>query len=158
MPQDAPLLCSEPTQASQRFRFPFLVVEAKAYATAGSVALFDAQNQAAVAGACSLKILHDLDDLVRKCNGSTEGRPIVFSVCTEGAILQLWVHYTSGDDDRTYHMAQVDTCDAGLLKHVPGFLEAVDNVIGWGSSKHKKTITEKLRIVLKPSSVTQGSQ
>jgi len=42
------------------------VVEGKSYATCR--ALYEAQNQAAVAGACSLDILHDLGDLVRKSN------------------------------------------------------------------------------------------
>ncbi|MCJ1426156.1 hypothetical protein MMC29_004058 [Sticta canariensis] len=146
------LLCSEPTQSSLEIRFPFFVVEGKSYAT--SRAIYEAQNQAAVSGACSLKILHDLDDLVYKSDPESYSKrqPIMFSVCTEGPIHQLWVHYTTdevrhNDSDRLYCMAQVKTCDVGIRNDVLGFLEAVDNVMRWGSSKHKETIAEQLKTI-----------
>ena len=147
-----PLLYSEPTQAALQIRFPFLPVEGKSYATGRTI--YEAQNQAAVSGACSLKILHDLDDLVRKSDPAcSKGQPIVFSICTEGSIHQLWVHYTTArDGDRVYHMAIIKTCDMALCNDVPGFLEAVDNVMRWGSGDHKKTIAKQLRIVWRPSS------
>ena len=150
------LFYSEPTQAALQIRFPFLLVEGKSYATSRTI--YKAQNQAAVSGACSLKILHDLDDLVHKSDpGSYSKRqPIVFSVCTEGPIHQLWVHYTTEEDgdndgDRMYYMAQVKTCDVAICNHIPGFLEAVDNVMRWGSRKHKETIAEQLKTVWKHS-------
>lgn len=123
-----PLLCSEPTQL--QIRFPFFLVEGKSYATCRTI--YEAQNQAAVSGACSLKILHDLDDLVRKFDprSYSKRKPIVFSVCTEGPIHQLWIHYTmvedghgDGDGDRIYYMAQIKTCDVGIRSRcarVPG--------------------------------------
>ena len=84
-----PILCSEPTQRALHIRFPFLSVEGKAYATGNPV--FHAQNQAAVSGACALKILHDLGDLACSANpGShSKDRPIVFSICTEGPYHEL---------------------------------------------------------------------
>lgn len=147
-----PLLYSEPTQAALQIRFPFLPVEGKSYATSRTI--YEAQNQAAVSGACSLKILHDLDDLVRKSNpASSKGQPIVFSICTEGPIHQLWAHYaTAGDGDRMYYMAIIKTCDMALCNDIPGFLEAVDNVMRWGSGDHKEMIAKQLRIVWRPSS------
>lgn len=58
------LLHSQPTHSELQIRFPFSFVEGKSYATSRTI--YEAQNQAAVSGACSLKILPDLDDLVRK--------------------------------------------------------------------------------------------
>ncbi|KAH0548644.1 hypothetical protein GP486_007812, partial [Trichoglossum hirsutum] len=55
-----PLLIFTPT-ISQTFTFPF-AVEAKAYATGRQ--LFEAENQAALSGACALKMRLDLDDLI----------------------------------------------------------------------------------------------
>ena len=150
-----PLLYSQPTRAALRIRFPFLLVEGKSYATCSFI--YEAQNQAAVSGACSLRILHDLDDLVYKCNPGSYSKaqqPMVFSVCTEGPIHQLWVHYTTaerGDPDRIYYMAQVMTCDVGVYNDVPRFLEAVDNVMKWGSGKHLKAVTEQLKKVARPT-------
>ena len=146
-----PLLYSEPTQAAMHIRFPFFVVEGKSYATCRTI--YEAQNQAAVSGACSLKILHDLDDLVYNAHKSNPGsyskvQPIVFSICTEGPIHQLWVHYTigeHGDGNRMYYMAQVKTCDVGVWDdNIVLFLEAVDNVLKWGSGEYKEAIAEQL--------------
>lgn len=149
------LLCSEPTQAALQIRFPFCVLEGKSYATCSSI--YEAQNQAAVSGACSLKILHDLDNLVRKSDPKrfSKVQPIVFSICTEGPIHQLWAHYTiggRGDGDRTYYMAQVKTCDVGVCEDTVMFLQAVDNVLRWGSGKYKEAISEQLSTIWKRSS------
>ena len=157
-PNDTPLLCSEPTQAALQIRSPFLLVEGKSYATSRTI--YEAQHQAAVSGACSVKILHDLDRLVHTSDPGSYSRgqqPMVFSVCTEGPIHQLWVHYTTAEDghndsDRMYYIAQIKSCDVGIRDHVPGFLEAVDNVMRWGSCKHKETIAEQLNIVWQRSS------
>ncbi|KAL9607271.1 MAG: hypothetical protein Q9167_007802 [Letrouitia subvulpina] len=146
-----PLLYSEPTQASLQIRFLFLSVEGKSYATCRTI--YEAQNQAAVSGACSLKILHDLDDLVRKSDPGNYSKvqPIMFSVCTEGPIHQLWVHYTigeHGDGNRMYYMAQVKTCDVGVWDdNILLFLEAVDNVLKWGSGEYKEAIAEQLSTI-----------
>ena len=146
-----PLLHSEPTQAALHIRFPCFIVEGKSYATCRTI--YEAQNQAAVSGACSLKILHDLDNLVHKSNPGSYSKvqPIVFSVCTEGPIHQLWVHYTigeHGDGNRMYYMAQVKTCDMGVCDdNIVLFLEAVDNVLKWGSGEYKEAIAEQLSII-----------
>lgn len=81
----------------------------------------------------------------------------MFSVSTEGPIHQLWVHYTTVEDgdsdgDRIYYTAQVKTCDVGIWDDVPGFLQAVDNVIRWGSGNHKNVVAEQLEKVAQASS------
>ena len=153
-PKNTALLYSRPTHAELQIRFPCLLVEGKSYATIRTI--YEAQNQAAVSGACSLKILHDLDDLVYKSDPGShvKRQPVVFSVCIEGPIHQLWVHYTAiedgdgdGDGDRIYYMAQVKTCDVGIWDDVPGFLQAVDNVMRWGAERHKDAIAEQLEKV-----------
>ena len=145
---DRPLLCSEPTQAALQIRFPFLPVEGKSYATSRTI--YEAQNQAAVSGACSLKILHDLDDLARKADPRSycKGQLIVFSICTEGPTHELWAHYiTVEDGDRMWHMVIVKTCNMAVCSEIPGFLEAVDNVMHWGTGEHLEKTANQLRIV-----------
>jgi hypothetical protein len=52
------------------------------------------------------------------------------------------------DGNRMYYMAQVETCDVGIRDdNILLFLEAVDNVLKWGSGKHKKAIAEQLSTI-----------
>ena len=152
---DEPLLCSVPIQSSGDIRFPFLVVEGKAYATGSPI--FDAQNQAAVSGACALKILHDLDDLASKaCPGShTQGLHVVFSICTEGPIHELWAHYmTTEDNVRWYNMVLLKTCNAILHDELLRFLIAVDEVMSWATGGFLDGITKQLGVVVKAATAT----
>jgi hypothetical protein len=145
-----PLLRSEPTQRRLDIRFPFLLVEGKAYATGNPI--FDAQNQAAVSGACALKILHDLDDLTGRAHpGShSQGQPMVFSICTEGPIHELWAHYTTTEDDlRVYNMVILKTCNAVLHDELLRLLIAVDNVMSWAIGGFLDNITKQLGEVMK---------
>ena len=155
-----PLVCSEPTQAILGIRFPFLVVEGKSYATNKNI--YEAQNQAAVSGACSIQNLHDLDDLARKaivqnCNAPhdqqgkelelelEQKQPIHFSICTQGPIHELWAHYaTMESGSRKYNMFLVKACNMGISDDVCGFLEAVDNVMTWAVDEHLAKIVSKL--------------
>ena len=151
-----PLLCSEPTQRALHIRFPFLSVEGEAYATGNPV--FDAQNQAAVSGACALKILHDLDELACSANpgNSSKDQPIVFSICTEGPYHELWAHYTVIKDGvRTYNMVILKTCNAVLHSELLGFLVAVDNVMSWGAGEFLEKITRQLGEVAKAAKLSR---
>ena len=123
-------------------------VEGKSYATGTNI--YEAQNQAAVSGACALEILHRLDDLAQKAKPSSysKGQHIVFSVCTQGPIHELWVHYTTEEDgDRMYNNKIWKTCNMAVDCEVLEFLEAVDNVMKWGSEGHLKKIVEQLKLV-----------
>ena len=53
--------------------FPFAVVEGKAYSTGKQI--FEAENQAAVSGACALKIQLNLDSLVNSGTRSSGALP-----------------------------------------------------------------------------------
>ncbi|MCJ1429792.1 hypothetical protein MMC29_007707 [Sticta canariensis] len=151
-----PLLSSEPTTRLLKISFPFLMVEGKSYATGKPV--FEAQNQAAVSGACALKILHDLADLADQADraegssGSQTGKahPLVFSICTEGPSHELWAHYTVVEGGvRKFNMSILKTCHASIRSEVSRFLTAVDNVISWGSGDFLDDVAERLRKVAK---------
>ena len=123
-------------------------VDGKSYAAGRTI--YEAQNQAAVSGACALEILHRLDDLAQKAKpGShSEGPHIVFSVYTQGPIHELWVHYTTEEDgDRIYHNQIWKSCNMGVECEVPGFLEAIDNVMRWGLEGHLEKIVNQLKLV-----------
>ncbi|MCJ1344521.1 hypothetical protein MMC31_002724 [Peltigera leucophlebia] len=145
-----PALCSKPTQRALDIRFPFLPVEGKAYATGNPV--FDAQNQAAVSGACALNILHDLDDLARRADSGSPSKDqlMVFSVCTEGPYHELWAHYTTLEDGiRMYNMVILKTCNAVLYGELLGFLVTMDNVMSWGAGEFLENIAKQLGKVAK---------
>ncbi|KAL8748085.1 MAG: hypothetical protein Q9190_000113 [Brigantiaea leucoxantha] len=140
-----PLLCLGP---SQHNLFPFMLVEGKSYATGNTI--YEAQNQAVVSGACALEILHRLDDLVQmvKPSSHSKAQHIVFSVCTLGPIHELWVHYTTEKNGkRKYNNKIWKSCNMAVEYEVPGFLEAVDNVMGWGPGEHLQSIANQLRIL-----------
>lgn len=145
-----PLLCSRPTKQEIHIRFPFLPVEGKAYATGRTI--YEAQNQAAVSGACSLEILHNLDDLVRRASANPENhpklQPIVFSVCTQGPFHELWAHYTTEEDgERNYWQKLWNSCNVALDCENSQFLEDVDNVMKWGVGGHLDNVANQLNMV-----------
>lgn len=136
--------------------FPFLIVEGKSYATGKTI--FEAQNQAAVSGACALKILHDLADLADRADRAEDSseshtrkaHPLVFSICTEGPSHELWAHYTVMEDGvRKFNMSILKTWHASIRNEVLRFLTAVDNVISWGSGDYLDDVAERLRKVAK---------
>ncbi len=154
-----PILCAEPTQRAVNIRFPFLPVEGKAYATGNPV--FDAQNQAAVSGACALKILHDLDDLAGSADPGSHSKdqPIVFSICTEGPYHELWAHYdTTKDGVRRYNMVILKTCNALLRDELLVFLIAVDNVMSWAVGEFLENITKQLGEVVKAAKLSRQAR
>ena len=86
-------LIAQPSRCVPGFLFPFAVLEAKAYATGGQV--FEAQNQAAVAGAVALRIQLSLNGLVQRTSAGAAVPPaLFFSITTQGPYLELWAHYT----------------------------------------------------------------
>ena len=153
---DGPVLCFVPTSRDLDIRFPFLIVEGKAYATGNPV--FDAENQAAVSGACALKILHTLDDLAGRSGlgALSKNQPMVFSVCTEGPYHELYAHYTTLEDKfRKFNMVLFKTCNALIYDELFGFLLAVDNVMSWAVGDFLGNITKQLGELAKAA---QGSE
>ncbi|KAL8825346.1 MAG: hypothetical protein Q9191_004469 [Dirinaria sp. TL-2023a] len=144
----AALLRLGSTKQEVQMRFPFMPVEGKSYATGKTI--YEAQNQAAVSGACALEILHRLDDLAQRAQPSSnsKGQHIVFSVCTQGPIHELWAHYTTEEDGHRIYNNQIwKSCNMAVGCEVLGFLEAIDNVMRWGSEEHMLKIVARLKTV-----------
>ncbi|KAF2123602.1 hypothetical protein P153DRAFT_435840 [Dothidotthia symphoricarpi CBS 119687] len=109
-----PALHSDPHQAKIGLHFPFLIFEAK---SAGS--LFGAQNQAAVGAACMLRILEGVG-----CDG------VVWSVATEGAVHELWVHHRV---EGKYHSTFVDVWRMTDARGARAFMGALGRILKWGA-------------------------
>jgi hypothetical protein len=163
-PQE-PMLISVPALRASDLAFPFAVFEGKAYSTGKQV--FEAENQAAVAGACGLKIQLCLDELVKRATPapsqgqSTTSSDVLpalskdqpaffFSICTEGPIHELWAHWTNVEDGaRTFHMTLLKICHGMLLEGVEDFIVAVDNVLRWGTGHFLESVVERLKKVIR---------
>ncbi|KIW58939.1 hypothetical protein PV05_03429 [Exophiala xenobiotica] len=151
-----PLLIAFPAQRASDLVFPFAVVEGKAYSTGKQV--FEAQNQAAVAGASGLKIQLALNELVKRSTTSfgvppspfKDQLPLFFSICTEGPYHELWAHYTLIEDGvRTFNMRLLQICNGVLLEGVEEFMVSVDNVLRWGAGPFLESVVERLGTVAK---------
>lgn len=149
-----------PTQRDSELTFPSLVFEGKGYSTGKQV--FEAENQAAVAGACGLKIQLVLDELVKCAIGKPDALPIsskdqpqlFFSVCSEGPYHELWAHYIIVENGRhKFKMVLLDACNATILKQVEKFIIEVDNIMIWTVGPFLKSIVERLKTVAEKASV-----
>ncbi|TKA61203.1 hypothetical protein B0A49_13293 [Cryomyces minteri] len=151
--QDNGTLISDPGVTPLSLRFPFLIVEAKSGATGGN--LYQAQNQAAVSGACALKILRDLAHLhdPEPDSGpeSTEKQQqhqhqlpqIVFSVTNEGSIHELWAHFWNADNS-TFNMTCLGvwrTTSAVNALKLTGHIAAI---LRWGAGDLRRDIVESI--------------
>ena len=149
-----PMLTLVPAPRALDLAFPFAVVEGKAYSTGKQI--FEAENQAAVSGACALKMQLDLDNLVQHgargsdalpATSNTEP-PLFFSICTQGPIHELWAHWTVLEDgDRIFGSKLLDSCNALLLEQGETFLVGLNNIVLWGLGPFMKSVVERLRIV-----------
>ena len=149
-----PLLVSVPASRASDLTFPFAVVEGKSHSTGKTI--FEAQNQAAVSGACALKIQLDLDSLTKQASAASDasdsapqGPPLLFfSVCTEGPYHELWAHYTIEKDGvSSFNSSLQSTCHGTLLTGVKEFIVAFDNVCHWGTGEFMQSVVESLRVV-----------
>ena len=128
-------LYTSPARSGAGCRFPFLTVESKSYSSGDG--MFEAQNQAAVSGACItnlLKGIPDFDD--RHSHHSLLSETPVWSICTDGSILQLWVHYTTTQDGHRFYCSKLyDACQIPVVEQVTRFLINVDKIFVWATSE-----------------------
>ena len=140
-------LISCPAQSALLLRFPSLNVEGKSYATGKS--LYEAQNQAAVSGSMMLVIQHQLSELVVSHSPDS---PLAFSICSEGPVMELWLHYNTSDASvRYYNMHFLQFCHASAPDTVVAFLMAVLGIMRWAKSVFLDDIAKKLLGVWKAS-------
>lgn len=145
------ILYSDPTENFMNVRFPVLVVEGKAYATGKTV--FEAENQAAVAGSCMVNLLQQLTDVHDRCvpdSPHMNEAPLTFSISTWGPLLQFWVHYPLVEDNITsYHMSVLKTCHACIADELEDFLLMSQQLMSWNKDDFLTKITRQLFAVAK---------
>lgn len=143
-------LCSDPTQHFLDIRFPILVIEGKAYTTGKT--LFEAENQAAVSGSSMLNVQRqlasltdDIVDLSHTDESTNRKSPLAFSLCTQGPILELWVHHivTKGNITR-YYMNLMAACHASLCDDLETFLSKVDRLLTWYKHDYLNEVVDQL--------------
>lgn len=138
-------LVSCPAQPALLLRFPPLVVEGKSYATGKT--LYEAQNQAAVSGCMMLVIQNQLAELA---GSHSPNSPLAFSICSEGPVMELWVHYNTSDASvRYYNMHFFKFCHASSLDTVVAFFLVILRIMRWVISPVLDDIAEKLLRVWK---------
>lgn len=143
-----------PTQRESNLTFPALIFEGKGYSTGKQI--FEAQNQAAVSGACGLKIQLMLDELIKRAARSSEHLltpltnqpPLVFSICSEGPQHELWAHYTVIENgERRFNMVLLNTGHGMVLKQMEKLFGQVDNIINWAVGQFLRSIVDGLEKV-----------
>ena len=132
-----------------------------------------AANQAAGSGACALYIQHRLDELVNRKTAepsreqplkssdglsapskdqspklpspSEEQIPLFFSVCTEGPVHVLWVHWTEvKHGKRQYNMNPLKYVYGCLEDGLVDFIVMVDNIFRWGTGHFLESLVLRL--------------
>ena len=142
-----PVLIMRPME-NEGLVFPFAAVECKAYATGSPI--FAAQNQAAGSGACGLNQQRSVNELVKRVTDldvSSE-HPIFFSICTEGPIHELWVHYMF-PHTHSFNMKLLKTYNGLLPEQAEAFVIAADNVFRWGVDEFLKSVSQRLGEIFK---------
>lgn len=140
-----PMLILVPAPRALKLAFPFAVVEGKAYSTGKQI--FEAENQAAVSGACGLKIQLDLNDLVDRGATCTEP-PLFFTFTTQGPIHELWAHWTVDEEGvRMFGSKLLDSSNALLLNQAEDVITRLENVSCWGLGPFMASVVERLGIV-----------
>lgn len=129
-----------PGQPALLLRFPSLIVEGKSYATGKT--LYEAQNQAAVSGSMMLVIQHKLSELA---GSEFPNLPLAFSICSEGPVMELWVHHITSDASvRYYKIHFLKICHASAFDMVVEFFLTVLCIMRWAKSIFLDDIAEKL--------------
>ncbi|KAF2459935.1 hypothetical protein BDY21DRAFT_281486 [Lineolata rhizophorae] len=151
------VLSSEPTQRSCGLRFPFFVFEGKSAATSGNI--YKAENQAAGAGACALKILADLDTLALPAMQGTipstsssqpstfvgPSRALFFSLTTQGPLMELWVHYKQPQNALgNFHSYCFFDGRNTHWDRTQEFVRRLKAIVDWACTAYIESVLEKL--------------
>ena len=141
-------LCSDPTLDYLDVRFPILVIEGKAYAIGKTV--FEAENQAAVSGSYMINLQKELIGLFQGVFPSSinpEGgkTPLAFSICTQGPIIEFWVHYCVVEEDICkHHMTLLKLCYGSLADGLEDFLMLLESLMSWYKTDFLKEVADEL--------------
>ena len=144
--QDREALCFDPFKAGcMNLRYPFLVIEGKAFLTKGELSV--AYSQAARAGCYMVNHQRELteafqDSVLIPGNGET---PLAFSIPFQGYNYELWVHHhhpsTATPGTHEYYMNHVQGYSVTSLTE---FLMQLDRLMGWYKDIVLSKVTEHL--------------
>ena len=71
--------------------------------------------------------------------------PLVFSICTQGPIHELWAHYSTVESGfRRYDMRLIAQCNVVIQDGLLRFMKAIDNVMTWGVGDSFQSVIERL--------------
>ncbi|PSN58877.1 hypothetical protein BS50DRAFT_318532 [Corynespora cassiicola Philippines] len=111
--------------------------------------MIGAQNQAAVDGACALRILRDL-----RLNAATftlpapedqhESGHFPFSVVTEGPTQELWVHYHQEEE---FHMTPLRIWRTTSARDSREFIQALFQILTWGVHEFRPSVVGELTVI-----------
>jgi hypothetical protein len=151
---DTRTLISDPCTASPSgLRFPFFVVEAK---SGGSTTMAEAENQAAVSGACALTILRTLRtlsgqvnapirDTSSTCLGPASLITRTFSLTTEGPTHTLWVNFQEEEEEESgSSMVWLGTYRITDTKSVRELVDAMASILSWGATEFKGWVEQSI--------------
>ena len=137
-------LCSDPTQHFLDVRFPIIIIE-----------LHDGENplRGREPSCCFRKLYaHSptametlYKDVVLDSKAEGDKSPLAFSLCTQGPIMELWVHHIVSEDEITeYHMNLIATCHGSIPSELERFLVQMDCLIQWYKNEYLGTIADQL--------------
>lgn len=96
----SPGLSTNPTEPEIGAYFPVSFVQVVG---SRNPTLYSARNEAAVAGAYALNMLTSIPQLARQ----PEWEPVVFSLTSEGPIVELWIHFLTDMPNKKYCMSNI---------------------------------------------------
>ncbi|KAI2891052.1 hypothetical protein CBS63078_9686 [Aspergillus niger] len=145
---------SDPFAKPQYLRFPFFIVEVRSD-TAGDD-LRQAQNRAAVGASRALWMLQMLSANRREAKSAKPKKGFditnlpVFSLVSDGATFQLWVHYRNlipGEsvDKMEYCSAHLKSWHATSEKACSKILKSIYAILRWGVGEYKSKVAEALK-------------
>lgn len=145
-------LSSDATRHSLNARFPIIVIEGKAYATGKTI--FEAENQAAVSGSCMVNLQRQFSSVYdgilpsseRRMNARSGKTPLAFSICTQGPIIELWVHHSVLDSQGIcrHYMNLLKACHASLADGLEDFLMLLGRLMIWYRTEFLADVVNKL--------------
>ncbi|UPX12651.1 uncharacterized protein EKO05_0003192 [Ascochyta rabiei] len=134
--QQSGTVLSDPHAAFMGMRFPFLIVETKGLSVNGN--LVSAQNQAAIGGACMLRILKDLDETT---DSHPTSPPLCFSIVTEGPAHELWIHF---EHEGAFHMEALKSWRMTRANDVDELVRALAGIMEWGRGTFRAGVVARL--------------
>ncbi|PVH96477.1 hypothetical protein DM02DRAFT_687609 [Periconia macrospinosa] len=133
--QENEIVSSDPYEIQTFLLFPFLIFE-----TVGGkdiVNLVGAQNAAAGAGSCAVRLLRSL---AAQADNIDDAPRLVFTFTAEGEVRELWVCYWLFDEDKDrtcyhmtcYHMTCLGVWSSTLERDTEEFLRAIAIILLYG--------------------------